>query len=137
MDNDRALHSLGVAKKMVEIGQAKGYNEEQLEELFLLGIVHDIGYEYEQTGKDHRVIGSEILKNCGYKYYKEVLYHGSLPVEYHTDYLVILNQADMQIDKYGHDVGYDKRLEDIASRYGTGSIIYKECQELVEQIRNL
>ena len=46
MDNNRILHSLGVAKKMVEIGTAKGLNSEDLEDLFTLGISHDIGYEF-------------------------------------------------------------------------------------------
>ena len=41
----------------------------------------------------------------------------------------------MQIDKYGNDVGYDKRLCDIKRRYGEDSIVYKKCFELIEKIR--
>jgi len=33
----------------------------------------------------------------------------------------------MQIDKYGNDVGCDKRLEDIKSRYGENSDVYDKC----------
>ena len=40
----------------------------------------------------------------------------------------------MQIDKYGNDVGYDKRLEDIKSRYGQESNVYKKCRKLVDKL---
>ena len=42
----------------------------------------------------------------------------------------------MMIDKYGNDVGFDKRLEDIESRYGNDSLVYKRCLELVDYLRN-
>ncbi len=32
----------------------------------------------------------------------------------------------MQIDRYGNEVGYIKRLEDIKNRYGENSITYKK-----------
>jgi hypothetical protein len=50
-------------------------------------------------------------------------------------YLDILNQADMQIDKYGNDVGYDKRLEDIKLRYGDSSNVYNKAKILIEKLR--
>ena len=45
--------------------------------------------------------------------------------------------ADMQIDKYGNDVGYTKRLEDIKSRYGEDSIPYQNCVKLINQLQKL
>jgi len=81
-------------------------------------------------------IGGEILKKSNFKYWKEVYYHGEVNIEYESAYLTILNQADMQIDKYGNDVGYEKRLEDIQNRYGTNSKTYKTCCKLVDKIRN-
>ena len=41
----------------------------------------------------------------------------------------------MQIDKYGNDVGYDKRLEDIKNRYGKDSDVYYKCCKIVDKIR--
>ena len=41
----------------------------------------------------------------------------------------------MQVDKYGNDVGFDRRLEDIKSRYGEESEIYRKCCQLVDEIR--
>ena len=46
MDVDRMKHTLAVARKMVEIGKNLKLTEEQQQELFTLGFVHDIGYEY-------------------------------------------------------------------------------------------
>ena len=63
-------------------------------------------------------------------------YHGSLTHEYSSQYLDILNCADMQIDKYGNDVGFEKRLEDIKSRYGEDSEVYLKCIELVGYFKN-
>lgn len=34
-----------------------------------------------------------------------------------------------------HDVGYDKRLEDIKSRYGEESYVYKSCLKLINKIK--
>ena len=62
-------------------------------------------------------------------------YHGIREDEYTSLYLDILNQADMQIDKMGKDVGYEGRLADIKSRYGEGSNVYISCVNLVNFIK--
>ena len=41
----------------------------------------------------------------------------------------------MQIDKYGNDVGYDKRLEDIKNRYGEFSKVYNNAKILIETLK--
>ena len=136
MDEDRAKHSLSVAKKMVEIGKRKNLGKEQLDELFMLGYVHDIGYQYiDEKHPSHNEEGAKKLKEAGYKYWQEVKYHGMINVDYHSEYLDILNEADMQIDKYGNDVGFDKRLEDIKGRYGENSRVYNVVKTLVDSIR--
>ena len=42
----------------------------------------------------------------------------------------------MQIDKYGNDVGFNKRLIDIKNRYGENSNVYKKCLNLIENLKN-
>ena len=42
----------------------------------------------------------------------------------------------MQVDKYGSDVGYDKRLTDIRKRYGEDSRVFKEVSKLVLGLKN-
>lgn len=133
MDENRSLHSLGVAKKMVTIGKSKGLKTSDLNDLFTLGIVHDIGYEFG-PGNEHQKLGGLVLKENGYRYWQEVYYHGLVQNEYSSLFLDILNQADMQIDKKGKDVGYSGRLEDIKSRYKEDSKVYASCVELVNFI---
>ena len=136
MDNDRLIHSYNVGKKMIEIGKKYNLSDNQLQELFILGLNHDLGYEFTTNGINHNKIGGDLLKKSNYKYYKEVYYHGEITNEYSSLYLDILNMADMQIDKYGNDVGYDNRLKDIESRYGLDSDVYKKCYELIEYLKS-
>ena len=137
MDFDRLKHCISVGRKMIEIGKEKDLTDLELKELFLLGYNHDIGYEFSNKGINHNVIGGEILKENGFKHWKEVYYHGETDLAYKSMYLDILNQADMQIDKYGNDVGYEKRLEDIKQRYGEESIVYQKAYKLVERLNKV
>lgn len=130
MDEDRLKHSLAVANKMVELN-----NGLDKESVFLIGYLHDIGYEFTSNNIEHNKVGGEILKILGFKYWKEIYYHGENNIEYKSDYLDLLNKADMQIDKYGNDVGYDKRLEDIKKRYGVESIEYKKAKTLIDNLK--
>ena len=134
MDNDRLKHSIAVARKMVEISKLNGMSEEDVEICFIIGYNHDIGYEYTKNGINHNKIGGKILKKMGFKYWQDIYYHGIVDTKYRSKYLDILNQADMQIDKYGNDVGYIKRLEDIKNRYGEQSSIYMNCEELINKL---
>lgn len=134
VDNDRLKHSYAVANKMIELGKEKSLSEIELQELFLLGYLHDIGYEFG-TNENHNSIGGNLLKESNYKNWQEVYYHGIPNSEYKSLYLDILNTADMMIDKYGNDVGFDKRLEDIKSRYGEDSIQYVNCFKIVNELK--
>lgn len=135
MDFDRLKHSLAVANKMVKIGQEKGFNNIQLQELFILGYNHDIGYRFATDKSKHNIVGGKILKSTNYKYWKEVYNHGNPDTEYTSMYLDILNQADMQINKSGNEVTYDERLEDIKQRYGSNSIQYINSKKIIEKCK--
>ena len=67
MEEDRIKHSLAVANKMIELN-----NGENAEELFLLGYLHDIGYKFTADGSIHNKVGGEILRNLGFKHWKEL-----------------------------------------------------------------
>lgn len=137
MDFDRLKHSISVARKMVEIGKFYNLSAKELQELFMLGFIHDIGYEFSNNGLNHNVIGANILKENGYKFWQEVYNHGNPNTNYSSLYLKILNMADMQIDKYGNDVGYEKRLEDIKNRYGENSKPYLCSKQIINDIRKI
>ena len=136
MDKNRLMHSLGVARKMVEIAASYNLTEKEINDCFVIGFNHDIGYEFSKDGVNHNIIGGNILRETGFKYWREIYYHGIKTCEYSSLYLDILNQADMQVDKYGKDVGYVERLKDIESRYGSESSVYKECLELINDLKS-
>ena len=135
MNENRLKHIYGVAKKMVEIAKSLNLSKEVQEELYMLGFLHDAAYGLTQEGKNHDIIGGEILKRCGYKYWKEIYYHGKLQTEYDSTYLRILNMADMQVNSRGEDVGYVERLEDIKERFGKESTVYKNCIEFINYVK--
>ena len=135
LDEYRLNHSLAVARKMVEIGKIYNMNEKQLQELFILGFNHDIGYEFGDNS-NHNEIGANILKESGYKHWKEIYYYGKINTNFNSQYLDILNMADMQINKYGEDVGFTERLEDIKKRYGEDSVTYKNAEALIMKLRS-
>ena len=135
LDKDRLNHSFAVANKMIEIGKKFKLEESDLQDLFILGYNHDIGYEFSIDNTEHNIIGGQILKNNGYKYWKEVYYHGNPNAEYNSLFLKILNMADMQIDKYGNDVGFDKRLKDIKNRYGEDSKPYIYSKQIISSLK--
>ena len=67
MDLDRLKHSLSVANKMVEIGKEFNLDEGDLQDLFILGYNHDIGYNFYSNQIEHNIVGGEKLKDNQYK----------------------------------------------------------------------
>ena len=133
MSEDKLKHVYAVGLKMMELGEKRNMTEEELQDLFILGLLHDIGYQFG-TSDNHNIVGGTLLKNNNYKYWKEVYYHTVPDSEYKSIYLDILNAADMMIDMYGNEVGFKKRLEDIKSRYGENSKRYLDCVKVVNEL---
>ena len=132
IDNDRLKHICEVAKLMKEKAEIVGLDKE---EMFTLGMLHDIGYEFGEDN-DHNFVGFQILDKHNYKYANEVLYHGKPDSEYQSLALDLLNFADMHIDKSGEYVSYEQRLEDIKTRRGESSLAYINSQKIIKELQN-
>ncbi len=133
--DSRLNHSLNVARKMKEIVQ----NNPDLftckpEEVFYLGIVHDIAYEFVEDPISHENKGGELLKALDFKYWREVYYHGDPDAEYSSQELMLLNYADLITGPNGENWTISERLSDIANRYGESSIQYIKAKRLSEII---
>lgn len=124
IDDNRYKHIRGVAELMRQIAPQGLENE-----MFTLGLLHDIGYLYQP--KDHNIFGGNMLKEQGYKYWREVYWHGVPNAEYTSAALDLLNSADMQINAYGEQVSYAERLDDIGTRYGKDSSQYLLAAQMV------
>ena len=135
ISEDRLKHSLSVARLMERKAKEKGWDDDKCREMFVLGYLHDFGYEYSEKQEEHPHIGGLLLKESGYKYWKEVYYHGEVDCEYRSDELELLNMCDMLINSKGELVTPEERLTDIKNRYGADSIQYKDASALVKQIK--
>ncbi len=119
ISEDRKKHIYAVAEFLKEYGIKEKMQTQEIEDLYVLGLVHDLGYEFLEQ-KDyiqHNKVGGEILKNQGYKHWKEIYYHGIANCEYQSKFLDLLNWADMRIDSSGNMVTLDGRLEELSTRY--------------------
>lgn len=136
ISESRWRHILGVARKAkILADKLKPNNVQYAEDMFLLGIMHDLGYEFIESNASHAAIGGEILKRSGYQHWQEVTQHGDETVDDMTDELFILNCADMSTGPNGEDFTFDERLKEIAQRFGKDADAYKKCVVEVEKLR--
>ena len=130
---DRLKHSLGVANKMRELAKDKA--EVDSNDAFILGLLHDIGYQFTENTGEHAKVGGEVLRNQGYKYWKEVYYHGIPQEDFESTMLQLLNYADMTIGPTGNELTIEERILDISNRYGKGSIQEETAIALSKQLK--
>ena len=137
ISESRWQHILGVARKSKEFAlKFKPENSKFAEDMFLLGMLHDMGYEFMDSNASHAYVGGEILKRNNYQFWSEVSLHGDETVKNMSDELFILNCADMSTGPNGEDFTFDERLEEIASRFGKDADAYKKCVTEAENLRS-
>lgn len=135
IDSDRLTHSREVGRLAARLaGQVFGWDESRSRQMFLLGLVHDCGYEFAENPLDHPVVGGELLKEVGFSLWREVRCHGVAHATYYSDELLLLNIADMLVNRDGAKVTLAQRLDDIEQRYGFGSEQLVQAKRLVGEI---
>ncbi len=118
IDDNRKKHIWAVAELMRKFALEKGFSQQEADDLYLLGLLHDIGYAFleKENYSLHNKVGEEFLKKQGYVHWKEVSFHGVAKSPYQSKFLDILNWAK-HIDSKGNFVSFEERLKDISSRY--------------------
>jgi len=134
---DRMKHCLEVANKMKHFASSRCEKYDNANEMFVLGFLHDVGYEFSDKQEDHAQNGGEILKEQRYKYWKEVYYHGYPQNEYISKELALLNYADMTTGPRGENMSVDERIKDIKIRYGENSYQALAAKELADSLRQV
>lgn len=160
MDENRQRHSFAVAERMKEYTEKYSYFGKYLDsnDMYLLGLVHDIGREVGINQADHEHIGAEFLnkqaivndKYTDYKYAEAVENHGNpeyvfiseadaksieqLSVNRATQ---LLQYIDMTTNYDGGVVTIDERCQSVGVRHGIDSSSYKTCIELNEHLKVL
>lgn len=133
IDENRIKHSLGVARRCYEIAKKLGFSEAEARNMFLLGYVHDIGYEFGDN-RSHPIIGSEILRNSNYKYDREIAEHSSNVGDRASLELLILQKADMTVDGTGNVCSIEKRLDTIKEKYGDKSKMFLDAELVAKHL---
>ena len=141
MENDRdipvsrLMHCYGVGRKMYRYAKmVLGWPEEKAREMFVLGLLHDAGYEFDSDDYGHGDELAKTLERNSYKYASEIRNHNRL-IKDPSDELVLLWYADQVIDGSGNKVSYDQRLSDIGNRHGFDSRTYRWMKEIIDYCR--
>ncbi len=133
---NRLKHMLGVARKAKEYAASLRPNDNQfMEDMFLLGLLHDMGYEFLENNSSHAMVGGKILKRNNYRYWQEVSLHGDATVENMSDELFVLNSADMTTGPNGEDFSFEERLAEIKARFGADSNALTKCTIEVKKLK--
>lgn len=135
ISDDRIRHMLAVAKKMEQVvSENPNRFDASPEDAFVLGLLHDIGYEFVDEQKNHAKTGGLILKSQGYKYWREVYYHGIPYPDYASKLLTLLNQVDLTTGPTGEYITVKERLKDIRNRYGKDSWQLQDAMRLADSL---
>lgn len=134
---DKQKHSYAVAEYMYENATRYGQNPEKA---YTVGLLHDIGYIHSREG--HEQEGARLLGRMGMatEYTMPIMVHGTnmntLTDRYITPMSLLLQEADMSVDKYGNRVGFDGRLKDIGRRYGYNGKEYENAKKTIEYLKS-
>ena len=134
ISNDRMHHILSVARQCYQIAKNKYHLEEaDCRKAFMIGFLHDVGYEFSEYNFEHPEKGRElILETLGVDL-PEVQQHGDPDAE-QTIFLSILNEADLTVDSKGNVVSVEERLQDIVSRYSEDALEYIKPLTLAKKL---
>ena len=134
ISDNRMMHTLVVARQSYHIAKNKYHlSENDCRKAFMIGFLHDVGYEFSENNLEHPVKGYELIKETLGVELTEVREHGNANAE-QTIFLAILNEADMTVDGKGTIVTVEERLEDIKNRYSEDAPEYLKTVELVTKL---
>ena len=134
-------HMLSVARRCYDIAKDVYHlSEEESRKYFLMGLIHDFGYEFSEETKDHPSIAAEVLKSMTIddivSIGDAIKDHGKLyKADHCTKYDLILNQADLEVDSIGNIVTVQERLADIGTWYGENSRQYNNALKTAEFLK--
>ena len=121
-EDNRLSHMGGVAQRAADIALGLTGNADFAEEMFVAGLLHDVGYAFAYA-KTHGVAGGKVLERCGFKYEDAISRHGNGASLSLVE--AVINLADMTTSKTGVQVSMEDRLAEIENRFGAASREYR------------
>lgn len=138
--NNRMAHVLGVARKCYEVAFKMGLDEKFCEQMYLIGYLHDIGYDFVDDASNHANAGVELISSLfsveNERFVTAIKKHGSVDLgEVDNLCYLILNYSDMTINSLGESVSMELRLDDIRLRYGEESNVYRDAEKVYSMLK--
>ena len=127
MNLSRIMHSVAVANKLQTMTESYGGDGQSA---WLLGILHDVGHEFSDPS-NHAEVGGMLLEREGFRFWREVYYHGQPDPSYQSTELDMLNYADMTTGPNGENMTFAERLADIERRYRADSSQAEDFRKLM------
>ncbi|MBO5387268.1 MAG: hypothetical protein J6A59_03910 [Lachnospiraceae bacterium] len=133
----RYRHCYSVGKKMYHYAKnVLLWDEKTCQEMFVLGSIHDIGYEIDSDAFGHDEVLANIMSDS-YKYSNEIRYHSYLQTHYDSPAMRLLYFGDMTVDGTGNWCTFEERLKDLENRYGKNSAVYIESLNIANYLISL
>ena len=133
---DRYKHGYSVGKRMYYYAKYKMWLKEKFcREMFVLGNIHDIGYEFDSYAFGHDIGLASTMEV--YKYINEIRYHSRLQHSFDSLAMRLLYYGDSVVDGYGNWCTYEERLQDLEVRYGSNSEVYRASEDIIDYLKDL
>lgn len=136
ISENKLKHMLGVARECRNLARQKNLSEDLCDAMFIMGLLHDVGYEDEE-GSMHGSVSEEFIRS--FQKYSEdccnaIFCHGLLFDNWDM-FDEILNRADMTISHTGDKITMEERLKGIEERWGSDSVHYKHACDVVKKLK--
>lgn len=138
ISDSKLKHILGVARECERLASEKGLSKDEQTACFVMGFLHDIGYERcdKSTTSDHPKHSYSMI--CDFEKHKydilnAIKSHGN-KYENMTVFDEILNTADLTIDYQGNPTTIEQRLFDIKNIHGEDSLHYQHACKQADAI---
>lgn len=139
ISENKMKHILGVARRCAELANEKNLSPEMHDACFIMGFLHDIGYEYSLDVVNHPQDGYDML-NHALQYQDEILQaikkHGR-KYDNLSVFDEILNEADLTVNYKGEPVTIPERLKQIKHKHGENAEHYKHAVAQAEAIEHI
>lgn len=133
--DNRLRHNLGVARECYNLALHKyNFSEEKARGMFVMGFLHDIGYEFADNRKNHPSVSYEIILQLDKDMLLAIKNHGNSTLDEFSIFDKVLNNADLTVNSKGDNCSVEDRLNDIKIRYGDNSKEYNSALDLADKL---
>lgn len=114
----RPDYNHGVGKLMEHITRTiEPFNESFAEDMYMLGLLHNIGEQFTISERRVPTVGGEIAHGNGYTYHQEITHQLKVHSHFQSKALDILNIALLHIDDMGVPIAFKERIRQLEQMY--------------------